>query len=276
MNLDALYTHDLSDEIASLPRKPGARTHAARPVVRSNTLHYSGVAYKDRSEAAELAHILAEAREHLKRNWGKAGEPPIYGSDYMYDLVVLSSGGIVRLRRRPVQLWHAGNATANRESFSGHVLLGKNQAMTPPQRESLFRVFDVLGVPVFGHCEWPRGTGAAQPSDVYRLLPGQSECPNTILHTDLVLYRRRLVRPTPPVDVPLPPDVWPLWGNSFPLPVEQRGWGIPQLWKENAKWMGAARSSEIALDDDTAIQSFTGGWIVFKRSAGVAQVYKRF
>lgn len=63
-------------------------------------------------------------------------------------------------------------------------------------------------------------------------------------------------------------DIWSLWGNAYPLPPEQRGWGIPQLWAENAKWLGEARSEPIYRIPDAqdghnrfVVQLFQGGAI---------------
>jgi hypothetical protein len=64
------------------------------------------------------------------------------------------------------------------------------------------------------------------------------------------------------------PDPWAAWGTAYPLPVEQRGWGIPGLWFENARWLGEARSEPIYRIPDTmdghnrfVVQLFQGGAI---------------
>lgn len=194
MALVDLIDLDLSAELAQLPRQPGARTLADRGPERYVTLHYSGVVYQDRSRAAELNRIRAEAKEHLRRDWG--GGKGIYGDGYMYDLVVLSDGGIVRTRGRRQQLWHCGNETGNEQSWSVHVLLGPGQDLTGPQRASCFRLFDALRAEgglsraaVLGHNEWPRGDGRPQPSPTYRMLFKQSECPGRLIHAHLAAYR---------------------------------------------------------------------------------------
>jgi hypothetical protein len=194
MALDQLIDIDLARELAAYPRQANARTLAERPTEQYITLHYSGVVYADRSRAAELAHIRSEAREHLRRDWGNG--KGVYGDGYMYDLVVLSDGGIVRTRGRRQQLWHCGNETGNERSWSVHVLLGKGQDLTAPQRASLFRLFDALRAEgglgraaVVGHNEWPRGDGRPQPSPSYRTLFGQSECPGRLIHAHLADYR---------------------------------------------------------------------------------------
>lgn len=268
--LDQLYTKDLSFEIAQLPRKPNAVRHPDRLSLDYITFHYSGVLYSERSEGAEIARILSEAAEHLRRNWGDAGDPPVYGSTYMYDVVVLSSGGVVKCQQRAQQLWHAGNALANRTSASVHVLLGPGQDLTAPQRASLFRVFDAIrkdgDIPaknVVGHCEWPRGDGAPVPSRVYRLLPRQSECPNSLLHAHLVAYR----------DQNQASDPWAGWGTDFPLDPAARSFGIPQAWIRNP-WLGMARGREIPLPN-SAVMEFANGWILWDRASGKATAVPR-
>lgn len=37
-------------------------------------------------------------------------------------------------------------------------------------------------------------------------------------------------------------DPWSAWGDDYPLPVDQRHFGIPALWYENRRWLKAARS----------------------------------
>lgn len=67
---------------------------------------------------------------------------------------------------------------------------------------------------------------------------------------------------------PRPTDIWALWGNAYPLPVEQRPWGIPQLWAENARWLKEARSNPMYAIMDAhdghnrfVVQAFQGGAI---------------
>lgn len=67
---------------------------------------------------------------------------------------------------------------------------------------------------------------------------------------------------------PQPVDVWSLWGTAYPLPVEQRPWGIPQLWAENARWLKEARSNPMyaVMDEQDGhnrfvVQAFQGGAI---------------
>jgi hypothetical protein len=114
----------------------------------------------------------------------------------MYELVVLTGGRIVRTNRERVQLWHAGNEIANARSYSIHWMLGKNQALSAQQRDSTIALLDALRADghidrqaVYGHNEWPRVRGAAQPSATYRHLLGQSECPGSLLHRFIVDYR---------------------------------------------------------------------------------------
>jgi hypothetical protein len=195
--LEQLNILDLSAPIAALPRKRGAEHLPLRTEDEDSiTLHYSGVVYADRSEAAELARIIDEAAYHLGKNWAKAGQPPIYADRMMYELVVLTGGRIVRTNRERVQLWHAGNKTANARSYSIHWMLGKGQALSAAQRASTIALLDALradgDIPrsdVFGHNEWPRTRGVPQRMTTYRLLAGQSECPGSLLHKFIVDYR---------------------------------------------------------------------------------------
>lgn len=69
-------------------------------------------------------------------------------------------------------------------------------------------------------------------------------------------------------------DVWAAWGMAYPLPEAQRGWGIPQLWRENT-WLGPATSYEIFPDEDTSIRTFRSGYIVYEKLANAAKVYRR-
>jgi hypothetical protein len=194
--IEQLNILDLSAQIAALPRMRGCEHLPLRTEEDSITLHYSGVYYSDRSRAAELARVFSEAGYQLGKNWGQAGKPPIYGDRYMYDLGIFSDGQIVRYNRDRVQLWHAGNEAANARSWSIHWMLGKNQALTAPQRASTIALLDALradgDIPrtdVFGHNEWPRSRGVPQRMTTYRLLAGQSECPGSLLHRFIVDYR---------------------------------------------------------------------------------------
>ncbi len=189
-------TIDLTPEIDQLPRRSGYVALFAREREESITYHYSAVEQKNRTREAELATLLAEARYHLKKNWGRAGKPPVYGDGMMYDEAVLSDGTRVILRRRPQQLWHTGNDEGNASSIAIHSPLGPGQDLTEPQRESLYLRFDELraerSIPrdaIYGHNEWPRVSGAPSPAATYRLLSGQSECPGPVLHRHLVAYR---------------------------------------------------------------------------------------
>lgn len=48
------------------------------------------------------------------------------------------------------------------------------------------------------------------------------------------------------------PDNWHLWGDAYPLAVDQRERGIPAEWHKNAAWLRAARGPEIRLDAQTS------------------------
>lgn len=57
-------------------------------------------------------------------------------------------------------------------------------------------------------------------------------------------------------------DIWASWGTRHPLPPDQRGFGIPSLWKEN-RWLGEARSAPMYPPDapGVVVQVFQGGLI---------------
>lgn len=64
-------------------------------------------------------------------------------------------------------------------------------------------------------------------------------------------------------------DAWAAWGTRYPLPVEQRAWGIPQLWHDNASWLGEARSEELYLaDGNMSLRVFQGGLIYYEKAGG--------
>jgi hypothetical protein len=71
------------------------------------------------------------------------------------------------------------------------------------------------------------------------------------------------------------PGRWALWGSAYPLPPEQRGFAIPQLWLQNAPWLGSATSPEMYLDQFTAIRAFAGGWIVYETLTEKAHLGRR-
>lgn len=207
MSIDQLITLDLSDEIDRLPKHAGYSILPARAKERHITLHYSGVSYPPAStRSGEIQRILAEATYQLNHNYGEAGGQPFYPDGLLYDLVILSDGTIVNTRSPRVQLWHAGNTTANQTSWAVHLMLGPAQDATPPQWAATIKVFEALCADlsigrsaVVGHCEWPRGAGAARPRRTYKpLLIAQSECPGAILHKRLVVWRASA--PVPPTD----------------------------------------------------------------------------
>lgn len=261
------YDLDYSARIDALPKHAGYTALPVRTKHNYITFHYSGVVYADRSEAAELKRILDEAAYQLGRDYGGGAYP----DGLLYDYVVLSSGKVVKTRSTPKQLWHCGNALGNAESISVHVMLGKNQPLTAAQRASLFRLFDELraehNIPierVVAHCEWPRSSGAPQPSKSFKILAGQSECPGALLHAELVDYRARV----------LPVDPFAAWGSIFPLSEEQKAWSIPQFWLKN-QWLGQATSYEIYLDSYVSAQSFENGVCLYHAKSGKVDAIKR-
>lgn len=71
------------------------------------------------------------------------------------------------------------------------------------------------------------------------------------------------------------PDHWHLWGDAYPLPVEQRTYAIPEMWHANAPWLGAATGPEVYPDARTAFRAFAGGWIVYDSKDDRATLGKR-
>jgi hypothetical protein len=213
MRLDGLHVIDYSDEIAALPKHRGYSVLPPRVGEDWVTFHYSAVDYADRSEAVELRRILSEASYQLHHNYGK-WYAPAYPDGMLYDVVVLSSGQIVKTRGKHQQLWHVGNSIGNAKSYAVHVMLGGNQNVTPAQRQGVFNVFDALrresGIPrqnVIAHCEWPRSVGLPIRASSYRLLPGQSACPGAVLFKSVVLAYRNMPDVITPPQPPIPQPV---------------------------------------------------------------------
>jgi hypothetical protein len=203
MSLSNLNILDLSAQLDNLPKHPGYSILPPRNAETYITFHYSGVMYADRSHGAEIARIIDETQYQLNHNYGLNGATA-YPDGLLYDFVVLSDGTIVRTRGKRVQLWHCGNATGNRQSWSVHVMLGPNQDLLSPQRVSTVALFDALradgNIPrenVVGHCEWPHGDGPPDRTPTYRLLPGQSACPGAHLFPAVAAYRAGTSPPPP-------------------------------------------------------------------------------
>lgn len=201
------YDLDMSAQIDALPKHAGYTRLPPRSGERYVTLHYSGINYTPTDHAGELQRILAEARYQLDHDYGDKSYP----DGLLYDVVILSDGTRVKTRAKPVQLWHCGNQIGNRLSWAIHVMLGPSQEPTTLQWQATVNVIEQLCVAgniprpnVVGHCEWPRVTGLPQPTNVYKLLPSQSECPGKFLHARLAAWRA----------IPLPPE--PLRSRSLP------------------------------------------------------------
>lgn len=74
----------------------------------------------------------------------------------------------------------------------------------------------------------------------------------------------RLVSQWSDMAPPAPPvDHWALWGDAYPLPLEQRTYAIPALWREHAEKLGKAASSELYADGIVAFRIFERGVIVY-------------
>lgn len=202
LRMPLVYDIDYSDEIAALPKHSGYSTLPARSGEQYITLHYSGVDYAATSHDGELQRILDEANYQLQHNYGSSSDPA-YPDGLLYDVVILSDGTRVLTRAKRQQLWHVGNATGNRLSWSIHLMLGPKQDATPGQWtgavniiEQLCALYSIPRMNVVGHNEWPRNDGKPIPSDTYCTLPSQSECPGKLLHSRLVQWR---AQPTDPL-----------------------------------------------------------------------------
>jgi hypothetical protein len=68
------------------------------------------------------------------------------------------------------------------------------------------------------------------------------------------------------------PSIWAKWGDRFPLPPEQRTFGIPSLWKAHADQLGEARSAETYPCPDVAVQIFQGGQVLFEKATGACTI----
>lgn len=60
-------------------------------------------------------------------------------------------------------------------------------------------------------------------------------------------------------------DPWAAWGTNYPLPVNQRSWGVPQTWLKN-QWLGQAESFEIYQDPNTSFTLFEYGSLVYRKT----------
>lgn len=72
----------------------------------------------------------------------------------------------------------------------------------------------------------------------------ETDCPGTrwlAWKPGFVAQVNRIFVPVPPPPAPTP-DPWAAWGNDYPLPADQRRFGIPALWFENRHWLKEARS----------------------------------
>lgn len=67
--------------------------------------------------------------------------------------------------------------------------------------------------------------------------------------------------------------IWDLWGTAYPLPPEQRGFGIPQAWVTKAIQLGPAISWPTYYADEEAVQLFKGGLVVYRAGSGRVHLY---
>lgn len=68
-------------------------------------------------------------------------------------------------------------------------------------------------------------------------------------------------------------DPWSKWGTLFPLPVEQRIWGVPQAWLQN-QWLGNAQSIEIYVDDKTSLTLFENGAVLYRKPTNKVSIIR--
>jgi hypothetical protein len=200
---------DMTGQLDAIPRMRGHQALPPRGREQYITFHFSDVIYPDRSRSTELVSLFGEARYQIRKDWSR-NQRGIYGDGLMYDFVVLSDGTIVRSRRQRQRqaLWHCNNVLGNSRSWSVHVMLGRGQDLTSPQRTATFGLFDALRADgdisrqdVVAHCEWPVGNGAPVPAARYRVQPGQSLCPMPVLFSHVAAYRA-LTSAVPTAELP--------------------------------------------------------------------------
>lgn len=78
-------------------------------------------------------------------------------------------------------------------------------------------------------------------------------------------------------------DVWDLWGDDFPLPKEQRTFGIPSAWVVNMSGpqsgrLGKSVAHPYYSGDGNVVQLFENGIIIYRNSVNKSRVilYKDF
>lgn len=144
-----------------------------RKRTRYITLHYNGPRVPGAGKPnAERDQLRFDALYHMRRD-------TLNADGIQYHIAILSDGMALGLRPLDDMLWHCGNALGNAESIAIHVPIGDMQYPTPPQAQTLTRVFadlrsayGVHAVNVKPHSEWKR-----------------TLCPGTPLATLLRAYR---------------------------------------------------------------------------------------
>lgn len=208
-------------------------------------------------------HNSAPATIVIHSTNGQRGSTFAHEAEYLRDSVEVSShflvgkqGQIARILDPGLKAWHAGEALAawqNEHSIGieCHHAVGDTwpqaqlDALTWLVRELMWR-YQIAPAGIETH----RKVAIPGP-DIRKHDP--SDWP------DAAFYAWRAGLAT---------DIWSLWGNAYPLPPEQRSWGIPQLWAQNARWLKEARSNPMYAVPDPrdghnrfVVQAFQGGAI---------------
>jgi hypothetical protein len=179
--MSGLADLNMQDMTAQFPR--AGWTIGSGNVRDSVTCHYSGprvAAFGD--PVAELATAKREARYHIDKDWSaNAGHQG--GDGYMYEIIILSDGQMIRTRKAGVKLWHCSNNYGNTHSVSIHFVFGAGQSITDAQWEAFKRLAAALMEEYkltnrhkfYGHQEWAGASTACPGSFQARLAAWRNE-----------------------------------------------------------------------------------------------------
>ena len=67
-------------------------------------------------------------------------------------------------------------------------------------------------------------------------------------------------------------DPWAEWGTAYPLPIEQRGWLVPQTWLGNRAKLGKAVARETYITPDISHCLFERGMIVYHKPSNQCHI----